>query len=282
MIRDGFEWEVHNTDVNSICVTTGGASFFFGQDTIISDTVYKKVMGIPLVSLDQLNCPPYYKDSSAIYRANFLLREEVENRRVFIRWDFVNETLLYDFGLEVGDTLFIDPNSGDFFEYGTFHVVTSVDAVSLNNGDIRKNLNYENWQSTIESIGPNNGIQHGGVDYLSGLGTILGCATENGEVLWSGAGGCSGILSTSEAEGNNSFSLFPNPATKEIWLELEDSRGTYTYQVLDLAGKRWSEGQIIQAKKNLDISNLPVGVYMIQLSNDQGISASQKFVKTSD
>ncbi|MGB6035575.1 MAG: T9SS type A sorting domain-containing protein, partial [Cryomorphaceae bacterium] len=159
---------------------------------------------------------------------------------------------------------------------------TSVDVQSLNNGELRRNLNYENWQSTIESIGPHNGIQHGGVDYLSGFGTILGCATENGEVLWSAVGGCSGILSTSEAEGKNSLSLFPNPATKEIWLELEDSRGTYTYQVLDVSGKSRAEGQIIQANQSLDISKLPTGVYTIQLSNDQGISAAKKFVKTSD
>lgn len=280
IIREGFNWQVYNTDFTSPCLTTGGADFFFGQDTIISDTIYKKVMGMPLVSFDEFDCGPYFIDSSLISRANFLLREEVENKRVFIKWDFTEETLLYDFGLNVGDTLFNDPSEGDYFYYGTSHVVTSIDTVYLENGEMRRNLYYSNWQNTIEGIGPINGIQYGGEFYLSGFGTILGCATENGEVLWSGMGGCSGTLSAFDMGGKNSFSLFPNPAGKEICLQLEDSGELYTYRVFDLTGKSWAEGQLVQTKSLLDISNLPTGVYLVQLLTNQGVPLMAKFVKT--
>ena len=78
----------------------------------------------------------------------------------------------------------------------------------------------------------------------------------------------------------NSLSVFPDPASKEIILQLFE-RGKFTLKLLDANG-RMVKTEAIQLSGNgstiLDISDLPGGMYIIILQNAREIQY-KKFIK---
>lgn len=278
LIRDGFTWDVLESQGTAICDWTSGGRYFFGSDTTINGQVYKNIESFTIVSeFDEVYCEPFYVDLNTTSSGIWFIREDIENRKVYIR-DFSSEEeeeVLYDFSLVEGET---------FTSYGEQpQVIDSIRTVTLENGEERKIFYLPFEQFYIEGIGGCQGVQFPLIQGI-GFAYVPRCYYENSELIWTGGdnSSCFGILSIEDTQRENTLSVFPNPAVSEIWLEFDDNRGAHTYKVFDLAGKSRVEGQIIQANQSLDISKLPTGVYMIQLSNDQGVSASQKFVKTSD
>ncbi len=69
------------------------------------------------------------------------------------------------------------------------------------------------------------------------------------------------------AANNPGFSVYPNPATRNVTIETATGKGIY--QVTDITGKTLLQGTATSSKFTLDISALSSGVYFISVSDEE-------------
>jgi hypothetical protein len=74
------------------------------------------------------------------------------------------------------------------------------------------------------------------------------------------------------------FSLYPNPATDKITVELSGMTQGGNLTIVDIEGQEFITRQITEPKTQIDISNLPSGVYFVQLTKDKTVEV-EKVVK---
>jgi hypothetical protein len=80
------------------------------------------------------------------------------------------------------------------------------------------------------------------------------------------------------AAPNTSIQLWPNPALDELNVSTE-GQGSTTYAITDLSGKAIINGSFLQ-KGNINVNNLPPGLYLISFKNDKGfITETRKWIK---
>lgn len=109
-----------------------------------------------------------------------------------------------------------------------------------------------------------------------------------------GAAGCTGsdtisvwFLPLTEIDENKhdiSFEVYPNPAKDKISISLKKISGDVDVQIITIGGNvvHKSSLKLVRHKymKDIDISFLPNGVYMIRLTSPEGkTSGIRKFVK---
>jgi chitodextrinase len=148
----------------------------------------------------------------------------------------------------------------------------------LLSGDILKTINVTGHNDIFQPIefriyiwGPNNiyetfGIGNGGAnpeDDLMVFGNVKTLPTSIGQVSFKGH--------------NNNVSIYPNPASEELFVELQE----YKYANVELFK---ADGELVQklslraAKNTLSISDLPVGFYWMTIQTSEGVS-TRKIVK---
>ena len=76
----------------------------------------------------------------------------------------------------------------------------------------------------------------------------------------------------------NKVKVFPNPSFNKITIETTDVSGKSHLSILNLNGREIISRQISEPKIQLDISNLPSGVYFVRLTNDKTVEVG-KFIK---
>lgn len=74
------------------------------------------------------------------------------------------------------------------------------------------------------------------------------------------------------------FSVYPNPSSQVV--RLESQRQLNNVRLLDILGKEVFRKDITGTANILDISGMPTGVYMIQVSDTEGRTAIKRIVKT--
>lgn len=159
LIRTNKFWDVYSLgwyDYNAI-----DKIFFTGNDTIIEGNAYQLSRQYPYEPVNPgYLIPPFFIDTNSI-KTNEFLREDTVMKKVYIYDPYLTPTdqLLYDFSLSIGDTLKSDYNKGKF---GDYLVLTSIDSVTLLNGEIRKrfifNPNSSDYGYYIEGIGGSQGL----------------------------------------------------------------------------------------------------------------------------
>ena len=76
---------------------------------------------------------------------------------------------------------------------------------------------------------------------------------------------------------NSEFSIFPNPTTESLRITLKSGTGIKLVQVYNLLGKLILESDI--KNKNLNVSSLSKGTYILLLRDFDGKDYAQKFIK---
>lgn len=84
-------------------------------------------------------------------------------------------------------------------------------------------------------------------------------------------------LSIPNFQLENQVSLYPNPASTFINIELEDITAN-RYSILDINGKILQSEKILDNKTTINISNLDSGIYFMHITTDKG-KVSKKVVK---
>ena len=65
------------------------------------------------------------------------------------------------------------------------------------------------------------------------------------------------------------FSVYPNPTTDLLVLSINELKEDYIYQVLDMAGKLLTNGQLRNNQTQLDFSSYAAGSYYVNIITNQ-------------
>jgi hypothetical protein len=273
LIRENVYWDVNHGSGQHICFLSGGDRYFFQGDTTFNSTQYKILRSHPLYQINSgPYCPPFGVNYSfSTIRA--FMREDTTNRQVFIygMLSSNSEALLFDYTLNVGDTL---------FSLGSDFPIDSTGFITLNNGESRKiwyvNSAASNDPYFIEGITGSEGIMK---NFTIGLGywEIPMCFTENNFPLWGNE--CSVILNTQIIENPSRIILYPNPAINEITVEIEkeSQNQNYKIEIIDFSGKVLISRNFELNFQNLNIENLNQGVYLCRIIGEKEI-LNEKFI----
>jgi hypothetical protein len=185
-----------------------------GADTLINDLAYQKLTG-------------YYSGFSPAYKSYVAALRFAGDKKVFIHYQG-SEYLLYDFDVQVGDTLEIFGGIRYFEHFNTLpHVITAID--TLSNGLLIKSRvtltdpigsQYKFTKTWIEGVGSIDGIIHNTATYALGNALqVLLCAYHDDSRLYTvndsfhGSLGCvynNGIFSATEEVES------PTPSAQKI------------------------------------------------------------------
>ena len=200
---------------------------------------------------------------------------ETEDGQVFSRRPSTSdEQLLYDFSMEVGDTICMCD-----YEFYECCMVVIEKGETIVNGEPRQQIVLEYpWgngegEVWIEGIGSLYGIINSGSLFLMGGSTNLLCYYEDGDLIWQnttpGYNECYIInpndpQSIEEDETSLSVSVYPNPSKGEVTIEGVEVVEIKVYNSL---------GQVVktfQGSNEINVSGLPEGVYLLRIMDADG------------
>ena len=78
---------------------------------------------------------------------------------------------------------------------------------------------------------------------------------------------------TAEVVTNSFLTVFPNPASTEIFIALPPGESHGEFQVSDALGKKVMSGQLLRNWTRLQVNDLPAGVYVFHFSGVERSSA---------
>lgn len=252
----------------------GGAweyySYYISGDTSINNEIYHKI-STPFVSTYNLGyCPqlhfPGYKGA---------IRQDIPNKKVyFIPPLSSTENLLYDFTMEIGDTVpgFITSYSDD--------IVISIDSVFVGD-DYRKrwltNSDYDIYY--IEGIGSTYGLlEYSPGGMFDAPYYYLDCFIQNEQTIYPDPElPCQLITSVNNNEDlKDIFDVYPSPA-KDI-LFIDNASGSHV-QLFSITGLLISESEIKTEHFELKLKGVPAGMYYLRFEKDLEINAKKIVVQ---
>lgn len=203
------------------------------------------------------------------------LRRDSSNK--IYRW-IGHDTLLYDFGAQVGDTIHtLAPGYQDYL-YPALYIVDAIDTVVMGKPRLRMFLHGTQNTTWIDGIGDLKADPLTGTYVYNGLGVShqnvlceVSCFFENGQLLYGNAtsGNCiTGFNDIAEP----GLKVYPLPATNQLTLEWNNS-DLQGYSIYNTEGKLLSTADIIPEtnKVVVDCVAWPTGIYFVQLQTKSGI-----------
>jgi hypothetical protein len=229
----------------------------FAQDTIVGDKVYKKV---------------WESNDSASKNWNKIgiIRED-SNKTYYRPSGLSVDCLLYDFSLEVGDTVTIRWQSLD--EIFDYMQVTSRDSVNIAGAKRLKlelsEIYYFTKETWIEGIGSLQGVLNS-CDEKTGKAILL-CVKENGQVIYNNASypDCfykfNTINNLYESSEKEDYLIFPNPF--KDYLNIKVNKPFKNIKVFDLPGRLVYEHKIQYSENEevLFLDGLKAGIYFLRI-----------------
>jgi len=210
------------------------------------------------------------------------IREDTVQKKIYFH-NGTNEIVLYDFSLDVGDTINYSTNLNYNLDY--YKVVDYIDS-TLVSGQYRKT-----WYLTNSYMGmPDIWIEGIGSVYRYGLlypndpdivmdASIpyFGCFS-HGTVIYINGNNCIGtcpctywLVQVEEInEINEDITMFPNPAKNRITVEFSNDIGAYnSIEFLACNGKLIRKIEISSDRIEIDIKELNNGIYFIRLTGNR-------------
>lgn len=258
---------------------SGKRQYFLGTDTLINGIQYYNIME---------NTP---NDLQHPTNHTGVMREG--NGKVYVNLNNTGEFLLYDFTLNVGDTIHSNAPSGPL---SNSPVIYQIDTIQLMTGEKRK-LFYSNGFNYIEGIGSLNGL-FGPLSYtctcIPAYDTSLVCF-KSGETEiytdknWCADGNCCEVLTSinDPKTGINEpkadkvrSSLYPNPANDLVKIEFSNPNDSCTsVEIMDFQGREISFLPVSETNgMTIDVSNYHAGIYFILVRYANGCE-THKLIK---
>lgn len=259
--------------------------FYIQGDTIIDSISYKCLYSTE--EIYQPIFPSFDPDNGLTFVA--AIREQ--DKKVFMReyHEFNNElyeeAMMYDFGLEVGDTVHFTRPFEDFM------VVQEIDSVQIETGEYRRRTKFDGDErfDWIEGIGTTSYhlFYPFTIQWLSGIDLRLLCVCTPLELLHIGTRNIGGnyvqtfsdcarpaYLKTTSQESNRKPVFFPNPVIDN--LRFKDRLEDMDVEIISETGQRlrfWSSF----SGSSVNLQDLPPGLYILKLSGSETFHS--RFIK---
>jgi len=292
-----FSQEYHPLPQENAIWNTVGDNMFSGNlwrfrygvqgDTIINNQSYTKVYSL----FDTTLVHPYSSYFGAI--------RENDSKQVYLLMPEFEETMLYDFSMDVGDTIWFNIGGGlcydgiNFLESTHYKVVTSIDSVQIENGEYRKRWQFQEIfipDSWIEGIGSTEwfGLFNPIISLIALWGDdySFACFKQEEEVLYLNNDHCDicfcQLLTDIQPNSTTKpdlLQIYPNPATDIFHLQIKspDNRRILISNVL---GEVIFEKDIInESEISMNITKWTKGIYVVHLINaNQQLMAQEKLI----
>ena len=254
------------------CILDYNYVYYLDGDSIVENQTYAKVYRRGILEHTWFSSPPAYNCEGTLYYDQFWTLIRQDSLKLFIyNWD--GESLLYDFDLNVGDTL-----TQTYTLMQNDVVVSAIDSILIGD-DYRKVFHldhpalYENV--LIEGIGFDGGF----LDMFPGFeeNALLICYTNNGITYWPGYGEpCDLSVAVTELTSNIKYTYYPNPVEDVLTLKSENPLSIVQILGINIMGQSvpLTFNMLDFHHAEIIMSNLSSGVYTLLISH-QGKSASR-------
>ncbi|HQW97059.1 MAG TPA: T9SS type A sorting domain-containing protein [Saprospiraceae bacterium] len=203
----------------------------------------------------------YYQKSHYESLSTIYYREE-DRKFYILPEDSINEILLYDFNLNLGDTFRISEWGWNQSESATL-TVHQVDSYTTLDGIERKQIYLSDQGAQynvrwLEGIGTPDWIfvypNYRGI--LSG-GFPLTCFSVEGEIIEGDVGGCQSLIKVDNIKPKKTVILFPNPTYGKLSVS-----GITNYKSMKIYNSWGQEFSYKMNGQDIDITNFKAGVYL--------------------
>ena len=220
-----------------------------------------------------------YSTSDSLFQSNLLYRGLLreENNKVFYL-DTLNQLdTLYDFSLNVGDSILFDL----YGMYPEWLQVINVDSIQIN-GDYYRRLKFE--EPTIQAFDELNEIWIEGIGSIHGVlfpsfpvkfsqeipdSMLVTCTFSNSQQVWQHQSYPSCyvniVLRVDQLELFD-FKIYPNPFTDRIHIE-NIGLQQYELSILNSLGQTVKQIQVNNDNHTIDLSELKAGIYFLRIES---------------
>jgi hypothetical protein len=224
--------------------------------------VFKKKHGYTVLFPNSTPCYPPYVVIDTV--PNFLLRSA--DKKMYVKFNTAAEELLYDFDLDIGDTL-----PATYVNVPHSIYVVSVDSIQTQNGSYKIfGLGGETMAThLIEGVGSTEGLIEPltfTLDYMP----ELTCYSQNDTAYYPAVqpGNCDLHVGLEEEDISGSISVSPNPFTLDTRIEVPESWKNSRFFVHDAYGRQLRAISDFEGTSlTLHREELPAGIYMLRLTN---------------
>lgn len=265
-------WNINLYDVNTGSSYEAIRYVFYEDTEEINDTIYNK--------LYVLNGDTTLNGGTSIFYAYF---REDSLRKVYCRFDSV-DILLYDFSLEVGDTIFYD-----YYYYEGGLTEQSHYSVLLYKGDTL--VNGENRSTYYLTGGAYPDVWIEGVGSITGEGLFcpiadiclcgkeyrVSCIKEESNILFQNNTVCNKCFCVQDLEMDvktlkvNQIEYYPNPVKEILIIKYGNDVKTEIYSI--------KGNLLIQSeKKEIDLSSLSNGIYITKFYVNDILTQTDKLI----
>lgn len=124
-------------------------------------------------------------------------------------------------------------------------------------------------------------IEGGTAPYTISIDSVMAASFERWDVSVTDANGCTwdttvvnSTVGIAHVHDKTRFSIYPNPAKELLWVDMNATHATFVeLKVVNTLGELlyYKQKRILDSRTiSLDIRNYPTGVYLIQLTTDEG------------
>jgi hypothetical protein len=281
-LADGSKWRINSVGLSltAPCWTQGKYVVEIVGDSVIGGLTYKHLIYHGVMSESPINPLPGVICNADYTFSNLYGYVRQVGKKVY-SYDLINsvDTLLYDFDLQVGDTL---PQT--IINSDTAITVTAITNFQVGNEtrsvfELSTNLGIaEKW---MEGIGHNKGLL-GHMQPFEFFESDLICYSRNDTTYYdNGIDGCDLNVGTMELQANIDLKAYPNPSTDFVTIYSDRLSEIQSIKAIDVNGKQQELTFALLAKNEaqLNVKNLATGNFFLRIKLKNGQIAFLQLVK---
>lgn len=257
-------------------------NYYFDGDTLINSEIYHKVYRSEVDSVVDWNLgslPPMI-DSGYV---GALRDDSAANQSFFVFRDTEEDSLLFDYNLEIGDSLRGCMVAWDYQR----PIVTSIDSVLID-GSFRNRWNFSEIQARgpefpyfIEGVGSSVGLfEHVWSYNIDFRLRNLVCVKYGNDVIfqtdYESSYGCNFVSTGDELSNDFGLTLYPNPTNGSFFICSESSK-SMEITVFNLMGQEVYSRTNVKSNEVIELGNVETGIYLVKVLGEN-LNPLQKIV----
>ena len=238
--------------------------YYTDGDTLINAQTYVKIKKVEVPNINDVSLFPAYTGA---------IRQDTLNKKIYVvLTDSTTEHILYDFSLQVGDTInsVLHTLTAGCLGFNT-ETIFLIDTIQVNGYDHRV-FHYQGScvgtdGSYIEGIGSEFGLLFPNLKDIQE--SHLNCLKINNQSYYPYANVTCTLptISVNDLDQLLDISIFPNPTSEILTISLPENSLTTEAHLFDAAGKEVYDFYLSSGDNHLNLNELYDGAYLMQIGS---------------